>query len=335
MEQRYNIIRALNFLHRSNKMYTLRAKIPSCITLGAIFIICLAAGCSDRGLNSPQYTPNYRLSNYNINTNLTWSERYWTISVPLDYGRDLPHDDNGIVMSIVNNHYIYHPWQISYLGLNYISGYYYTHDSTYLELTYLYANKLASMGDRIHGGIYIQYSFDYLLHFNNIMVPPWYSGFMQGFALSLFSRTYELTGDVRMKALADSVFTTMLYTDTSSNVWTSMIDGDGYYWIEEYPYHPPEHVFNGFMFGIIGLHDYYLISHDNRCALMIDGACTTVANHFSQWRRPGDICSYCLAHTVQLPNYHLLVTYLLTHMAKISGDSLFNALSDSLYADYH
>jgi hypothetical protein len=232
--------------------------------------------------------------------------------------------------------YYYHPFMIANAGIFLLNGFLQSGDSAYLPIIYRYANKLIEMGDRRHGGIYFPYLVSSSVHGSNeIMVAPWYSGFTQGFALSLFSRIYEKLGDQNMKYIADSVFATMTYTDSSSNAWTSMVDSAGYYWIEEYPSRIPEHVFNGFMFGVFGLHDYYMITNNNNCALLIKGSLTTIARYFDDWRNPGSVCCYCLKHRHTDPAYHFTVTNQLRQIALISGDSTFSAFADTLYSDYH
>jgi hypothetical protein len=114
-----------------------------------------------------------------------------------------------------------------------------------------------------------------------------------------------------------------------------MIDSSGYYWIEEYPSSPQEHVFNGIMFAMFGLHDYYMITHDPNCAMLFRGSCTTIVQHFDQWRNPGGPSSYCLKHRQIDPAYHLTVTSQLYQVATITGDSTFSILADTLYSDYH
>jgi hypothetical protein len=308
------------------------------IKIGAIILLFSFLSCSEKGTKSnPPWAPNFNQNDYSVVASLDWSQRWYKEYVYMDYINNNPHDDNGVIMMYFNGDLIYHPWQVANTGLGLLNSYQLNSDQSYLDLTYHYADKLSELGDRINGGIYVRYSFTASIHnSSSIMVAPWYSGFAQGMALSLFSRIYELTGNPRMKSLADSVFATMLFTDSSSQAWTTMIDSAEYYWIEEYPFHPPEHVFNGFMVGMVGIHDYYLISHDERCVDLIKGGLTTVDHYFTEWRNPGGISFYCLRHhVIPGPSYHFLVINLLRYMTEISGDSTFAFDADSLYSDYH
>jgi hypothetical protein len=292
--------------------------------------------CGDKGTNVESNIPTFRYNDYEITNNLDWSQRWYTWQAPLDYVNGFPHDRNGIVLGFYGGQYFYNPFIIEDHGIYYLNSYRQTQDSAYLHIVYRYADKLLEIGDRIHGGIYMPYSVSTPIHgSNDIMFTPSYSGFAQGFALSFFSRIYELTGDSHMRAVADSVFETMLFTDSSDEAWTSVIDSAGYFWIEEYPTKPFEHVLNGFMFGIFGLHDYYMITQDQDCAQLIKGSCTTIAQYFDQWRNPGAVCCYCLKHRHVDPAYHILVTQQLRQIALISGDSAFSCFADTLYSDYH
>ncbi len=303
-------------------------------------MLIITAGCtSDRPSKSIDIPDmEFKYNDYNINANLDWSQRWYTHSESLNYVDNFAHDAENIVLSYYNNQYYYHPFNIANHGLFYLNSYRINHDQRYLDRVNSYCEKLAVLGDRYHGGIYAPYPFNYALHdgqTNDVMVAPWYSGFAQGLVLSLYSRTYEITGDDTMKSLADSVFNTFLYMDSSSNAWITFVDSAGYYWIEEYPFHPPNHVFNGFMAAIIGLHDYYHISHDSRCLMLFRGACTTIAHYAGHWRVPGGISHYDLRFSFQYADYHSLVTALLRHLTLLTNDPYFNAFADTLYSDYH
>ena len=197
---------------------------------------------------------------------LSYQDRPYYYPTPLPLNFDFPHDEEGIRLDLINGEFYYHPYTLVNMGMQYLSSFYVTHDSAYLDLTLNYANKLNELGTRINDCIYITYTFNGRLHgTNDVLMAPWYSGLTQGYALNLISRVYEFTGDMRMRYFADSLFNTFLYWDTSAPIWTVAIDSAGYFWIEEYPYHPLDHVMGGFINSILGLHNYYLVTNDERC----------------------------------------------------------------------
>lgn len=303
--------------------------------LAGMSILLILCGCSSKTPTENDYSWwQAKFNEYDI-VQLSFENRFLYWPDPISLNLDFPHDRDGIIITYFNGQYVYHPFSLTNMALRYISGYYVTHDSAYLDFSYRYARKLSELGVRDGNGIYFPYTFNYVLHSSNdMMMAPWYSGMAQGYALSFFSKLYELTGDYSIKALADSVFNTFLHTDTSNPIWTCVVDSLDYYWIEEYPYQPYDHVLGGFTSGIIGLHNYYMIDRDKRCEILLKSAFTTIEYYFGQFRNPGEICNYCLLHRLQLGQYHIYNTDRMRYMAIISGSPVFDAFADSLAADY-
>jgi hypothetical protein len=297
-----------------------------------VFLSCSTEKPTENNLPSLTYNTN----DYNI-VDLEYTSRWYYWMYPLGLEPDFPHDDHGVILFLYNNQYYYHPFQIASKALWYLEGFRQTGDSAYLNLVNNYTNRLLIESSRLHDAIYVPYQFDYALHngaVQDVMMAPWYSGFSQGHLLSLLSRTYELTGNENLKLKADSVFNSFLYADTNSDAWVVMVDSLGYYWIEEYPFLPQNHVLNGYFSGIYGLYDYYMITHDERCKKLIQGSATTIAHYFNQYRRPGGPVLYDLRYGVQDPSYHQLVITELRQLSVVTGDSLFSNFADSLAADY-
>ena len=295
------------------------------------------AGCSSKRIAGPaEFNPEFRFDPYEI-VELDMSERWYNWMYPIGFDLDFPHDADGVIVSYWNNGYHYHPWQVADKAIWYLAGYQQTSDERYLDFVYSYARRLALMGIRKESGIFLPYTFDYALHAGNeneVMMYPWFSGLAQGNALSFFSRAYETTGDNYFKALADSLFNTFMLIDSDSDIWTVFVDSLNYYWIEEYPFSPKTHVLNGFLTAIFGLYDYYLISHDGRCAILFEASCTTIARYVHEFRNPGDISFYCLLHKAPLLGYHHLVIQQLRYMTDITSAEYFGAFADTLEADH-
>jgi hypothetical protein len=298
----------------------------------------MVAGCSDeKGINIEPFQLNANIDDQFELLDLGYSERPYFYPDHISLDLNFPHDDRGIKLDLINNVYYYHPYTLVAMGLQYLSGYYVTGDSAYLTLVNNYANKLNEIGTRYNDGVYITYTFNFRLHpiFNDVMMAPWFSGLTQGFALNFISRTYEITGNPTMKYFADSLFNTFLHWDVSAPIWTVAIDSAGYYWIEEYPYQPFDHVMGGFINSILGLHNYFLVTNDQQCKAIYKAACTTIAHYFDEYRNPGDLCYYCLLHRVKTsPTYHTLDAFRLRQLHTVSGHPLFEAYAESLDVDY-
>lgn len=88
----------------------------------------------------------------------------------------------------------------------------------------------------------------------------WISCIIQGQALSLYLRLYQLFDD-------------SFYFDRAIQIYNSFnipfedggfrrYDIDGNLWYEEYPSEPPSYVLNGFVYAILGIYDFYRVTHD-------------------------------------------------------------------------
>ena len=305
--------------------------------LGFILLILLASACgSDHHTNPQGFTWDAHYADYPI-AYLNYEERYFYWENPIGLELDFLHDSDGIRVVLFEGQYVYHPWTLSNMALQYINGYYVTQDSAYLDFCRKYKDKLSEIGVRFNNGIYFPYTFNYCLHngtTNDVMMAPWFSGIAEGYTLSFLSKYYELTNDAGVLAFADSVFNTFLNTDKSADIWTCLVDSSGYYWIEEYPYEPQTHVFGGFTSGLIGIYNYYLVTHDPRSLILLKSSLSTIENYAHEYRNPGGISYYCLLHRGQIGLYHLLNIDRLRYLARLSDDSIFNDFADSLEADY-
>jgi hypothetical protein len=206
-----------------------------------------------------------------------------------------------------------------------------------LPFIYKYARKIVALGDRANGGIWIPYTFNLVLNGNSneVLMAPWYSGLAQGHALCFFSRSYELIHDPYFKIMADSFYTCFLYTDTLRATWVALADSSKNYWIEEYPFSPPNHVLNRYVTTLFCFYDYYQITDDPNCEIILKAGFTTVKKHMYEYRCRGGVCYYDLRYKSQYSSYQDLVINQFRKLAQYTNDISFSAFADSLYSDYH
>jgi hypothetical protein len=193
-------------------------------------------------------------------------------------------------------------------------------------------NNLLDQAVRGDGGaLWLPYRFPFALYGDpaKTLTPPWYSAMAQGEALSLFTALAEKTGDARWKRAADEVFASF-QTNTYDIVQR---DSNGYLWLEEYPHNGTgERVFNGHMFALLGLVDYY--DATGRGAKLIDAALTTTRRYAAAIRNRGQISSYSLGDPAdQNATYHHVHIVLLRSLFRLTGDRYFHRAADEFQSD--
>jgi hypothetical protein len=268
---------------------------------------------------------------------LPYNEKPYTYDTPSDLDADFPADENGVPMFIYKGKAYYHPVRTANFILHYLDSYHLTGNAEYLRRAEIFASKLIEIGTHANGAIYFPYDFDIPIHGvqNEILIAPWYSGMAQGQALSAFVRLYNITLDGVYLNAADLTFYSFKNVGREFQPWTVFLDSQGYYWIEEYPWQEPTQVLNGFIFGIYGLYDYYLLKGDNESHQLIQASLTTILEYISSYRNPGGISFYCLRHKHLDPLYHTIHIDQLRMLHHITGESDFADMADLFYADYH
>lgn len=251
------------------------------------------------------------------------------------------HDRFGVPMRIINGYRRYHPVGLARLGLKYLSRYRGTSDPLYLDRAERIAAGLERIGVRARNAIWFPYRHTFTMHGNPSYVnrPPWYSGYAQGFALALFVRLWEQTRTDTYRVLADQTFNSLRNLGRGPRPWVSWVERGRYLWIEEYPQRL-DRTFNGHVFALIGLHDYFVMTKDpglysaarnaNVLALL-RGGITTIRAYAATFRNPGTVSDYCLAHHYRNPTYHPVHIRLLRYLRSMTGDEWFGRMA-SLYA---
>ena len=262
----------------------------------------------------------------------------YNYGIPLNLNYKYPADSNGIAIFEYQNKNYYHPVVIGMYIIRFIDSYQMTLNMEYIERAKLFYDKLEEIALNESGTYYFSYNFDWNLH--NIrgedLFAPWYSGMAQGIVLSGLVGLYSSTNEEKYINAADSVFQSFKNFHYEYDTWTVSLDTAGYYWIEEYPMQNQTHVLNGFVSGVYGLYDYYMLKKDDDSFQYLQAALTTLKHYLPDFRRPGKTSYYCLKHEHPgTSHYHQVHTEQLYMLHKMTGDSFFKSMADSFYADYH
>jgi len=251
-----------------------------------------------------------------------------------------PQDSNGVYLFLINGEYYYHPVAICHRSLEALNDYSLTHDQTYLDHAIISMETLRTKALRYEGMLYFPYLFDCPETPTLIYKAPWYSGMAQGMALSAYSRLYHFTQEPLYRAVADSILTTLTdFTSPYSVVHitdeTSLLQGAGYYSIDEYPGLPRRYVLNGSIIGSMGLYDHWWVFRDTHSKELFSKALTSFKDRVILYRNPGEMSAYCLYFRVRNLHYHKLHQTLLRHCLDMTGDDYFGKIADRFYSDYH
>ena len=277
----------------------------------------------------------YRVIEYDINE-LNYKALPYTGYSPAPLDVDYPTDDQEVIVFIREGNEYYHPVHIAQKILRFLDSYTQTNNPKYLDRAELFVQKLIEVSFESKDAIYFPYNFDFPLHRveEEKMIAPWYSGMAQGQALSAFVRLYKITEENEYLEASEKIARSFTYFKGENEPWTVYVDRTGYLWIEEYPMEVPTHALNGFIFGIYGLYDYYLIKKDIVSKQLLQASITTVHQYISEFRNEGDISFYCLKHKAQSAKYHRIHIHQLATLYKITGDDYFRTTSDNFYNDY-
>jgi heparosan-N-sulfate-glucuronate 5-epimerase len=145
----------------------------------------------------------------------------------------------------------------------------------------------------------------------------WISAMYQGQAISFFLRMSQLFNEPKYIEFSEKIFAYFRYDYNEGGA--KRIDANGYLWFEEYPTNPPSYVFNGFVYTIFGILDYFRVTKNEDAKLVYDKCISTLTNNIHKydlwyWSRydqlKQELVSYYYQKNVHIPLVKIL--YLLT-----------------------
>lgn len=267
-----------------------------------------------------------------------WENRYFnpgTQPFPQGAGR---YDDEGVTGAAREGRVMDGPVVNAGILSTRIDAYVVSGEQVYLDLAIRHAERLALIAYESGGALYFPYMYEWNLHaFEEFdMEVPWFSGMAQGYILGCFSRLYEVTGLERYLALAHKTFNSFLRLPGDGEIWTTDLEDGQYLWFEEYARNngPSDRAFNGHIYAIWGLHDYWVATGDERAEALVDGGLTSLLHFLGRWRSPGAQSFYCLTHRERTATYHSVHTEQLVYLYTITGEPIFMQIADLFIDDY-
>ena len=231
-----------------------------------------------------------------------------------------------------------HPVAYAQYGISALLEYQSTGERIWLDRAVRHAQRLEQMHTDRGDAWYFPYLFDWA-YTGKTLHAPWWSAMAQGEALSLFVRLHEQTGDERWRSAADHTWLSLTQSRSPAEPWATMTDG-GLLVFEEYAGNlPPLRVLNGHIFALFGVYDYWRLTGDAGAASYLDGAATTVLAVMPEIRVTGGISYYCWQEACrqevwQNPTYHVIHSWQLDTVARLTGDARFSQWASVLRTDW-
>lgn len=168
-------------------------------------------------------------------------------------------DDNGILLADYKG-YIglqYNPTSICHYALGNHELYLRTGEEKHLQAFLRQADWLLENG--VRQGAMLLWLFDFDNPYDERIKAPWKSAMVQGEAISVLLRAYQLTGQERYFTAAGQSLKSFYFTIEEGGVVYRKGD---FVFLEESVFEPPNHILNGGIFAMLGLYDYYRVTAD-------------------------------------------------------------------------
>ncbi|PRR77170.1 N-acetylmuramoyl-L-alanine amidase LytC precursor [Clostridium liquoris] len=244
-------------------------------------------------------------------------------------------DNEGLPKVLYGDNYYYNPVTLAQYGLS-LYGEFLKGKNTKDELIKAADTLISLQGS--NGAFLYNFPWKYYLN-DKPYKPGWVSGMAQGQGLSLLSRVYKLTGDVKYIEAGKKALKFLITPVSKGGVMENLSYLDSslkdYIIFEEYISETPAYTLNGFMFTLLGLYDWSNIDID-------DSSKYISKNYFNKgietlkvilpYYDLGGFTAYDLSYIVNKDekphigvNYHGVHIYLLRALYSITGDkSLYN-----------
>lgn len=234
----------------------------------------------------------------------------------------------GIPQTVYPHGTYFNPATIAQYGLQHYSLYLKNQDPVSKDKFLKVANWFVNHQDN-HGGWAYRFDHDFYPSRMNKLKSPWYSAIGLGNALSVLSRAYFLTRNIKYTQCALKAKTLFTTPSSQNGVLTKFEDRFLFY--EECPTDPPSYILNGFMFAIIGLYDLYKATGDKEAKDLYDEGIISLKRMLPLYDL-GNRTAYDLTHYTTdggYPNvatwgYHIGHIHLLAALYSIEKDPKMN-----------
>jgi hypothetical protein len=251
----------------------------------------------------------------------------------------LTKDQYGIVMVKYGSSYQYNPVTIAQIALTNYGKYVNTKNLSNKNVFIKYADALVRMQGKDGA---LRYNFEYsksYLHAN--YKAGWVSSMAQGQALSVYSRAYYLTKDVKYLNAGKMAFQFANTPESRGGTLTTLASlgkqYKDYFFYEEYITSPGNYTLNGYMFTLIGLYDWSKVISDTdygqkEAARMFKNGISSLTVVLPMYD-VGGFSSYDLSGKTMKQSAHVVENYHAVHIYQLYG--LYTITKNPILLKYH
>lgn len=166
--------------------------------------------------------------------------------------------------------------------------------------------------------------------YKETLLNPWYSGLAQGQGLSVLCRAYNISKNEKYLKCAEKIYKSFLFKIKDGGITHK--DRNQNIWIEEYIMKKsPTHILNGFIWGLWGVYDYWLLTKNIEVKKLFNEYVNTLLININKY----DIGYWSLYEISDLKIkmrasifYHKLHIVQLRVLYNMTGEKKFNHLSN-------
>ena len=213
------------------------------------------------------------------------------------------------------------PVTISQTAREYLNYYYETDEDVY-KILFLNCSDWLVENAVVKGNYSVWEYSDVISYPNFKLYPPWVSAMAQGQGIVVLAYAYKLTNNEKYLRTSESSLHSFYVSVEEGGVL--QIDQDGGWWYLEYAYRgqPKPRTLNGFIFALIGLHEYYEITGDTDALLLFNRGADELKKHLEDYDT-GSYTVYDLVGTPASKKYHQIHVRQMYTMYNLTGDLTF------------
>jgi len=110
---------------------------------------------------------------------------------------------------------------------------------------------------------------------------PWISAMAQGEGIGVLLRAYQLTGDKKYSECAEAAL--RIFDVSVADGGIKIKDNSEMIWFEEYPSSPPSRVLNGYIYGLLGIFDYYRLTKSRYSKTLWDKGVQSLEHYIAKY----------------------------------------------------